>query len=183
MTVFNRSMGFSRLMGALALVALVVVAHTAGPADARQPDMAELWNGAEIAWREIGPGVREATRTGKPVIMLFHASWCPSCKRYREVWKDQGVVEASRNFVMILVDVDKDPDANGAFSPDGTYVPRTLFLDAEGNVKSDAHGSDPQYPHSLNIDSPDELRSLMQKAGGSQPAAGKEGLEHRTSND
>jgi thioredoxin-like negative regulator of GroEL len=124
--------------------------------------------------------VREATRTGKPVIMLFHASWCPSCKQYRQVWKDAGVVEASRSFVMILVDVDKDPGANGAFSPDGTYVPRTLFLDSDGNVQSDIAGADPQYPHSIDISAPDELRSLMLKAAGKFAGKGK---DQRTSND
>jgi protein-disulfide reductase (glutathione) len=169
---------FSRLLCSLVVAAFVSVAQPAVSANARQPAMAELWNGAEIEWREIGPGVREATRTGKPVIMLFHASWCPSCKQYRQVWKDAGVVEASRNFVMILVDVDKDPGANGAFSPDGTYVPRTLFLDSDGNVQSDVAGADPQYPHSLDISAPDELRSLMQKAA--DKFATK---EKRTSND
>lgn len=139
-------------------------------ADARQPSMAELWNGAEIAWREVGPGIREANRTGKPVVMLFHASWCGSCRRYRAVWKDPGVVAASKSFVMILVDVDQDPDANGAFSPDGTYVPRTIFYTAEGDVMRNAVGKDPQYPHTIDLDDPSELRTLMQKAAGTPPA-------------
>ncbi len=170
--------GFSRSMRSWTAAVLAGFVLASAPASAQKPGMADLWNGAEIAWQEIGPGVRESTRTGKPVIMLFHASWCPSCRRYREVWKDPGVVEQSRNFVMILVDVDKDPDANGAFSPDGTYVPRTLFLDSEGNVQSDVAGADPQYPHSLDISAPDELRSLMQKAA--NKFAPK---EKRTSND
>ncbi len=74
------------------------------------------------------PRVREATRTGKPVIMLFHASWCPSVQAVPPGLEDAGVVEASRSFVVILVDVDKDPAPTAAFSPDGTCVPRTLFL-------------------------------------------------------
>jgi thiol:disulfide interchange protein len=136
------------------------------PAAARQPESAEAWNGAEIAWRDVGPGIRESTSTGKPVIMVFHATWCSSCKRYREVWKDSGVVAASKSFVMILVDVDKDPDANGSFAPDGTYVPRTIFYDSEGNVMSDVRGSDPEYPHTIDLDDPGELRGLMNKAAG-----------------
>jgi thiol:disulfide interchange protein len=140
------------------------------PATARQPAMAELWNGAQIAWREVGPGIRESNQTGKPVVMLFHASWCGSCKRYREVWKDPGVVEASKHFVMVLVDVDQDPDANGAFSPDGTYVPRTIFYTAEGDVMKDVAGKDPEYPHTIDLDDPAELRTLMQKAIGTAPA-------------
>lgn len=149
---------------------MVSVFSTAG--FAAQPRMAELWNGAQIEWREVGPGIRESNQTGKPVIMLFHASWCGSCKRYREVWKDPGVVAASKNFVMVLVDVDSDPDANGAFSPDGTYVPRTIFYTSEGDVMKDVRGKDPEYPHTIDLDDPAELRTLMEKAtGGSHKTA------------
>jgi thiol:disulfide interchange protein len=153
-------------LGTLSLVMMLGWVAQLQSAGAQQPDMAELWNGAEIEWREVGPGIREASRTGKPVVMLFHASWCSSCKRYRSVWKDPGVVAASKSFVMILVDVDKDPDANGAFSPDGTYVPRTIFYTAEGDVMKNIVGKDPEYPHTIDLDDPSELRTLMQKAAG-----------------
>jgi protein-disulfide reductase (glutathione) len=150
---------------------------------AAQPSMAELWNGAEIAWQDVGPGIRESSRTGKPVVMLFHASWCTSCKRYRQVWKDPGVVAASKNFIMILVDVDKDPDANGAFSPDGTYVPRTIFYTAEGDVMNDVVGKDREYPHTIDLDDPVELRTLMQKAAGrTSPAPDTSAPDRRAEN-
>ncbi|WP_072396740.1 thioredoxin family protein [Hyphomicrobium sp. CS1GBMeth3] len=149
---------------AATLSLLVSVAAGQRSVAAQQPNMAEQWNGGEIAWRDVGPGIQEASRTGQPVVMLFHASWCGSCRRYRAVWKDPGVVAASKNFVMILVDVDKHPDANGAFSPDGTYVPRTIFYTAEGDVMKDAVGKDTQYPHTIDLDDPTELRTLMQKA-------------------
>lgn len=159
---------------ALGLAALVLCAFSPPHAgSARQPGMAELWNGAEIDWREVGPGIRESARTGKPVVMVFHAAWCSSCRRYRAVWKDPGVVAASKSFVMVLVDVDKEPDANGAFSPDGTYVPRTIFYTSEGDVMEDVRGKDPEYPHTIDLDDPAELRTLMQKAAGrvQQPSA------------
>lgn len=152
---------FAALSFALVMTAVLSPAGFAAP-----PRMAELWNGSQIDWREVGPGIRESNQTGKPVIMLFHASWCSSCKRYREVWKDPGVVAASKNFVMVLVDVDSDPDANGAFSPDGTYVPRTIFYTSEGDVMKNAHGKDPEYPHTIDLDDPEELRTLMEKAAG-----------------
>lgn len=150
------------------------------PAAARSPNMAELWNSAEIAWRDVGPGIREATRTGKPLVMVFHAEWCSACRRYREVWKDPGVVAGSRDFVMVLVDVDQRPQDNGAFSPDGTYVPRTIFYSAEGEVMKHVRGKDPQYPHTIDIDDPTELRSLMEKA--SEGAAPVPDLERRAAN-
>jgi protein-disulfide reductase (glutathione) len=166
----NRIRTASTVFAALSVALALAGAMGPHAADARQPNMAELWNGAQIAWREVGPGIREANRTGKPVVMLFHASWCGSCRRYRAVWKDPGVVAASKSFVMILVDVDQDPDANGAFSPDGTYVPRTIFYTAEGDVMKNAVGKDPQYPHTIDLDDPTELRTLMQKAAGMAPA-------------
>jgi len=133
-------------------------------AAARTPNHAADWNGGEINWRDVRSGIYEASQTGRPVIMVFHATWCSVCKRFRNVFKDPAVVTASRDFVMILVDADAERDINGAFSPDGTYVPRTLFIDSDGNVSDKLVGTDPQYPHSLNADKPDELLALMKKA-------------------
>ena len=99
----------------------------AGTATARAPEMADVWNGAEIGWRDIRSGIYKSSKTGKPVIMVFHAPWCSACKKFRSVFFDKGIVEASKDFVMILIDADADKQANGAFSPDGTYVPRTIF--------------------------------------------------------
>lgn len=162
---------------ASALLALCLALPLAGPAAARSPELAEEWNGAEIAWRDMRSGVYEASKSGKPVILVFHATWCTSCKRYREVFKDTRIVEAARDFVMILVDGDKDKIINGAFAPDGTYVPRTIFLSAEGDIQHQIKGRDPDHPHSLDVDSPEELLGLMRQAraelldkGGTAPA-------------
>jgi len=144
-------------------LAMIAAAHLG--AHARAPEMADLWNGAQIDWRDIRSGIYESAKTGRPVIMLFHAPWCSACKKFRAVFYDTQIVEASKDFVMILIDADADKVSNGAFSPDGTYVPRTLFFDSEGNVQSQLKGAgDPNYPHSLDIDSPKELLSLMRRA-------------------
>lgn len=143
------------------LIAVPLAAH------ARTPDMADVWNGAQIEWRDIKTGIFEASNSGKTAIMVFHAPWCTACKRYREIFKDPGVVAASKKFVMILIDADADKMANGAFSPDGTYVPRTLFLNSEGDVLTQYVGKDPKFPHTIDVDNPDELRNLMLKASGS----------------
>lgn len=143
---------------AFALFAVTMSAH------AQPPAHADEWNGSEINWRDARSGIYESAHTGRPVIMVFHATWCTVCKRFRQVFKDPAIVAASRDFVMILVDADKEKEVNGAFQPDGSYVPRTLFLDSDGNVSEKLVGSDPQYPHSVNVDKPDELLSLMRKA-------------------
>ncbi len=157
-------MSFSR--SAAALIAMVVMLAPLRSALAA-PELADAWNAPAITWHELKSGIPEATKTGKTVVMVFHASWCTACKTYREVFKDPGVVEASKNFVMILIDGDKDKMANGAFSPDGTYVPRTLFLTPDGDVRKDLTGkTDPQHPHTIDIESPAELLALMTKAAG-----------------
>ena len=143
-----------------------VLVLTLGPAaSARAPNLAEVWNGAEINWRDIRSGIYESSQTGRPVIMVFHAPWCTACKKFRAVFYDKEIVQASRDFVMILIDGDADKASNGAFSPDGTYVPRTIFLDSEGNVQSHLKAAgDPKYPHSVDTNRPRELLSLLQRA-------------------
>lgn len=162
------------IAAALALLMLLPAAGSAGVSDA---DHADLFNGGEIHWRHPRAGIPEAAKSGKPVVMVFHATWCAACKRYRAVFKNPAVVAASKDFVMILVDAEKDKQLNGAFSPDGTYVPRTLFVDSEGDVSKALVGKDPQYPHTIDVDNPDELLALMLKAratgfGRGAPASG-----------
>lgn len=151
----------SRLLSVATAVVLLLAAL---PARATNVEHADQWNAPAIAWRDMQTGVPEAIKTGKPVLMVMHATWCTACRRYREVFKDERVIAQTRKFVMILVDVQKYPDVNGAFAPDGTYVPRTLFVDAEGEVDNTLIGADPQFPHSLRIDAPDELLGLMVRA-------------------
>ena len=151
-------------------------------ASARTPNHADLWNGTDINWQDIKSGVYEASQTGKPVVMVFHATWCSACKKYRSVFQDKGVIEAAKDFVMILIDGDAEKEVNSAFSPDGTYVPRTIFLDAEGNIRSEFKGQgDPKYPHSIDVNGPAELLALMEKARAAmKPTAPSQGQESKT---
>lgn len=146
------------------LTAIAAAVMLATAAVAAVAPHAELFNGAEIDWRDPRSGIYEASSTGKPVIMVFHATWCSACKQYRAVFSDPNVVAASKDFVMILVDADQEKEINGAFAPDGAYVPRTLFIDPDGNVSNTLVGKDPQYPHTIDIEKPDELLALMKKA-------------------
>lgn len=164
---------------AIALACLMV---GFAPAVANAPENADLFNGDQINWRDARTGIYEAAQNQTPVIMVFHATWCQVCKRYRAVFHDPRVVDASRDFVMILIDADKERSLNGAFSPDGTYVPRTLFIDPQGEISSTLVGKDPEYPHTIDADSPEELLSLMQQAketgfGGLKPDGGGEDEE------
>jgi protein-disulfide reductase (glutathione) len=145
-------------------LALAITLAAFGWARAATPEGADLFNGVEIDWRDARTGIYEAAKTHTPAIVVFHATWCSVCKRYRSVFKDPRIVAAAHDFVMILIDADRERSLNGAFSPDGTYVPRTLFIDPDGNISDALVGKDPQYPHTIDADSPEELLSLMRKA-------------------
>lgn len=148
-------------------LAVLGAAVFAGLARAATPNLAEVWNAPAVAWRTLQTGIPEATQSGKTVVMVFHAPWCTACRTYRSVFKDPRIVEASKDLVMILIDADADKVANGAFAPDGTYVPRTIFMSPDGEVRTDLTGkSDPQHPHTIDIQKPDELLALMQRATG-----------------
>lgn len=146
----------------LLLAAILLVIPVA--AVAKTALNADVWNGSEIYWREPRAGIIESAETGRPVLMVFHATWCGVCRHYREVFKNKEVVERSRDFVMILVDADKNPDVNTAFSPDGIYVPRTMFISPKGKISKTLVGPDPQYPYTVDASAPDELLSLMRRA-------------------
>lgn len=143
---------------------LLFVFVLVSPVVAKVPVGAENWNSSKIDWYDLPTGVRKATVTGKPVVMIFHASWCTACRQYRTLFQHPGIVALAKDFVMILVDADKNKEDNAAFSPDGTYVPRTLFLDYEGNIQSTIRGRDPKYPHTIDIKDPAELLALMKQA-------------------
>jgi protein-disulfide reductase (glutathione) len=161
-------MRFSSPVAAFFLFAAICT----GPALATAPG-AENWNAPAISWHSLKTGVPEATRTGKTVMMVFQAPWCTACAKFRSVFKDERIVAASKDVVMILVDADADKVANGAFAPDGTYVPRTIFVTPDGDVRTDLVGkSDPKHPHTIDIEKPDELLALMQRAAQSGSAPG-----------
>lgn len=164
-----------------ALVTLLAAAVLASAGALATAPGAENWNAPAITWHSLKTGIPEATRTGKTVVMVFHAPWCTACAKYRAVFKDERVVAAAKDVVMILVDADADKTANGAFAPDGTYVPRTIFMTPDGEVRTDLTGrSDPEHPHTIDIEKADELLALMQKAGVN--ASGEAEPDQRASN-
>lgn len=87
----------------------------------------------DIAWRGLAEGFAEAKSTGRPLMLLIHASWCPKCKKLKPQFHSPPLAELSEQFVMVNVDQDLTPEVE-QHAPDGNYVPRILFFDGDGQL-------------------------------------------------
>jgi protein-disulfide reductase (glutathione) len=125
-------------LSALALLALAACSQADAPpapaaaAPAPLPAASAPSNGFNdaIAWRELDDGLELASREHRPVMLVVHASWCPRCKDLKPKFQDAELTQLAQRFVMVNVDQDKVPQAE-QYAPDGTYIPRVLFLSPE----------------------------------------------------
>ncbi|MBL4684883.1 MAG: thioredoxin family protein [Nannocystaceae bacterium] len=119
--------------------------------------------GEHIAWRHLGEGLAEAKSSGRPVMLVVHASWCGQCKRLKPVFQDKELSELTRHFVMVNADQDEVPQTR-QYAPDGAYLPRVVFLAPEtGEV--DPSLSNPRRGKDRHYYGPtDDLVGTMRKA-------------------
>lgn len=119
--------------------------------------------GEEIAWRGFSEGLAEAKKERMPVMLVVHTSWCSKCKSLkRSTFQDTALHELSEEFVMVNVDQDAEPDAVD-YAPDGTYIPRVLFLDPDGQVDTELKNPRPSRFKYFYLPQ-DDLVGTMRKA-------------------
>ena len=117
----------------------------------------------DIRWLSLRDGLEQAATTGNPLMLVVHTSWCGRCKELKPVFHGAAVTELSQRFVMVNVDQDVVPEST-AYGPDGTYVPRVMFLDpATGQVdESLKNPTRPRYHYYYQPG--DDLEGMMRKA-------------------
>ena len=122
------------------------------------------WNLEGIDWQGFDQGLKLAAAQHKPICLIFSTEWCPHCRRYSGVFHDAQVVEMSKNFVMIHLDKDKNRELSKRFSPDGEYIPRTYFLNSQGQLDEGLHVNRPKYKYFYDEKNPQSLLAGMQAA-------------------
>jgi thiol-disulfide isomerase/thioredoxin len=151
-----------------ALVALALACRTspdtAPDAGASVDASAEAWNPSAIAWKSFDEGLALAKAQNKPVCLVLFTSWCPHCKSYSHVFADPRLVERAKDFVMIRVDADANDEVSRRYRPDGTYVPRTFILDADGNIDVAATSGNPRFKYFFDESRADSLLQAMSLA-------------------
>jgi thiol:disulfide interchange protein len=124
----------------------------------------ESWGGAAIAWRTPDEGLAEARRANKPVMVVLYTSWCPHCRNFSQVFADPKVVEASKRFVMIRANSDEAEAFASKYAPDGNYIPRTLFLKPDGELRTDVVASGGRFKYFYDEKDSTPLLNAMAKA-------------------
>lgn len=155
-----------RLVVLVSLLALAScrAADAPSPSSSRTPD-APTPIPTEIAWESFESGLARAQSENKPFVVVFTATWCTQCEAYRSVLSNPQVISASRDLVMIRVDITDHPDLNQRYAYDGTYVPRTMFFGPDGTHRPDLRSaSRARYLYFLDPRDPSELLGLMRRA-------------------
>ncbi|MCC6795015.1 MAG: thioredoxin family protein [Candidatus Hydrogenedentes bacterium] len=93
-----------------------------------------------IPWStDYAASIEKAKAEGKPILIDFTAEWCGWCKRLdEEVYADASTVNALKDFVCVKVDVDKQQNVALAYNVQS--MPRTIAINAHGEVVGDQTG-------------------------------------------
>ncbi|XP_072032023.1 thioredoxin domain-containing protein 12-like [Amphiura filiformis] len=125
--------------------------------------------GDHIDWVKLDDAYGIAKESNKPIMLIIHKTWCGACKALKPKFAESKEIERlSKEFVMVNVEDDEEP-SDSKFTPDGGYIPRILFLDADGNVNNAITNSrgNPKYkyyyPDPTGIIA--SMKSVVQPAG------------------
>jgi len=121
----------------------------------------EAWNPKGIDWKPFDEGLALAKAENKHVCLVLSTTWCPHCKNYSHVFADPRLVKRAKDFVMIRVDADANEAVSRRYRPDGTYVPRTFILDADGNIETGAVSEHPRFKYFFDESRADSLLHAM----------------------
>lgn len=126
------------------LVALCFPLLGAGPGGAKRPEI--KW-GSDVNWQTWDEGSKLAAKEGKPIVLVVYADWCPRCRELAPVFKTPEIVALTKDLVMVLQDSDAKPAwLKEKYGATGSYVPRILFLNADGTLRTDLTSGNGKYP-------------------------------------
>ena len=104
----------------------------------------------------------QARDESKPLMVDVFATWCKPCKMLDEdVFSRADVANASRDFIPVKVDGDKEPDVRDQLGVTG--YPTVVFLSPDGEDIGRSRGL---VPYQIMLD---VMAKALEKVAGAQP--------------
>uniref|UniRef100_A0A8C4NLB6 Uncharacterized protein n=1 Tax=Eptatretus burgeri TaxID=7764 RepID=A0A8C4NLB6_EPTBU len=102
--------------------------------------------------------LRQLQENGKPLMVIHHLDECPYSQALKKAFaaSDEIQTMAEDNFIMLNV-MHETVDKN--LSPDGTYVPRIIFIDPSLTVRADITS---RYKNRLYTYEPEDIPLLIE---------------------
>ena len=98
------------------------------------PSKAVVTGAAAIKWSsDLTKALSAAKKSKKLILLDFGADWCGPCKKMlATTYKDAAVVQKSKDFIPVLIDIDKQPKVAEKYKIEA--VPTIIFLDSKGTI-------------------------------------------------
>lgn len=122
--------------GLLATVAIAALTAGAMQTGAKTEQKAARKSAAQtIQWQpSLAAAEKESQQTGKPVMVVFNATWCGACRMLeQQTLTNAKVIEAAQQWVAVKVDVDKEKKIAEQYGIQS--LPTTGFFRGDGGPK------------------------------------------------
>ncbi|PNF40049.1 Thioredoxin domain-containing protein 12 [Cryptotermes secundus] len=96
-------------------------------------------------------------------MLIIHKTWCGACKALKPQFAASKEIEdLSSHFVMVNAEDDEEPKEE-QYSPDGGYIPRILFIEPAGKVRTDFFNEDGNASYKYFYSNADSVAATMRR--------------------